>query len=346
MKNLKMYISILLALVLVAILPLNAFSQGKPVELRLAHIYPSGTFYAGSLDRWAEKIKKDSNGLLTVRVFPANTLLNVANIISGVVSGTADIGSCTVMKPEGFELSSVMSFVLTAPDMYTAVKIYDEIWKQFPEAMANEWRNVKVLWLNPIAPQTYWFKSKNVQTLADWKGLQIRVPSQEVAAHVTAMGGTPVYMSTADLAVSLDKGTVDGCAQMWTGVFAYKMSSLKYAVKLKNDSLLGLPTPCFVIMNKDSYNKLDPSLKKVIDDNLKWGRNTSIEAWATDHKQSEAYVESYGGKYISLSPEEEAKWLAIRNQVQTKIMQALDAKGLPASAILKFIHERVQYYAK
>ena len=81
MKNSKMYIFILLALVFVAILPLSAFSQGKPIELRLAHMFPVNSASHQHIELWVKKIAADSNGRLTIRIFPSSTLITAPEIV-------------------------------------------------------------------------------------------------------------------------------------------------------------------------------------------------------------------------------------------------------------------------
>jgi len=85
MKKSKMFV--LLVVVLVAMLPLKAFSQGKPIDLRLAHMFPVVSPSHQLVENWAKKIATDSNGRLTIRIFPVNTLLAAPEIYDGVAKG-------------------------------------------------------------------------------------------------------------------------------------------------------------------------------------------------------------------------------------------------------------------
>jgi TRAP-type C4-dicarboxylate transport system substrate-binding protein len=304
-------------------------------------MFPPQALEGQVADRWAEKIAEDTNGLLTVRVYAGNTLLTAPELIDGVKAGAADMSFGLVYKPEGFEISAALPFILTAPDSYSALEVYNKLWQQFPDVLGNEWKDVKLVFSGCTVPQYFFFREKKVQTTADLKGLQIRVPSAELGTMVDRLGGTSAYMSSADMAVGLEKGTVDGNTGQLTVVLAYKLSMLKYCLKISNSSF-GVPTPNFMIMNKDTWNSLSPDIQKAIDDSSQWGQQLISELWTQAEQDAITYIEGYGGEFVYLSPEEEAKWLAVRDQVQDEAMKALDEKGIPGTEVLQFIRENLK----
>lgn len=169
MKNSKMYILILLALVFVAILPLSAFAQGKPIELRLAHMFPVNSASHRHIELWVKKIAEDSKGRLTIRVFPSSILITAPELYDAVVKGAVDISFGFRYKPEGYSLGVVFPFLMGAPDTATAGRVYEDVWKKFPKVMAEEWKDVKVLYLVPSTP-THVFARKPLKRLEDLKG--------------------------------------------------------------------------------------------------------------------------------------------------------------------------------
>jgi len=317
----------------------------KPVELSFAHMFPPQSPEGQVADKWGAKIKEDSKGLLTVRVYPVGTLLAAPEMYNGVMKGAADIGMAFPYNPEIFTFSSSLPFFLTAPNTSIAAKVYDDLWTKFPEPLGKEFAPVKSLWLTPSALQTLMTTKKRFQTLDDFKGLQLRVPSKEMGSVITALGGTPTYMSTADLVVALEKGTVDGCVNMHSAVQSNKMVNLKYFLKLQSMSC-GLSTPLFAIMNKDSYAKLSPDLQKVIDNSLAWAKQLQLDTWATNQTNAEKWITDQGGEFITLSADEEAKFASVYYKAEADAAAALDAKGIPASDMVKYIQERIQFYLK
>jgi TRAP-type C4-dicarboxylate transport system substrate-binding protein len=343
MKNSKRVIFILLVLVIVAFLPLNAFSKGKPVELRLAHMFPVGATSHKHIEQWANKIATDSNGRLTIRIFPVGTLIAAPpEIYSGVAKGVADLGLTFRYKPEGYGIGVTFPFIMGAPDTVTATRIYDDLWKKFPKQMGEEWKEVKILYLTASMPQ-YLIARKTLRRLEDIKGLQIRVPSREMGDLIKELGATPVYMSTPDFMIGIEKGTVDGAVLIFEAIPDNKLGGrIKYVVTHS----LGVPTPVGVFMNKDSFNSLPADLQKVIENSCEWGKEDMLRYWSAGYENAKKYCQAEGIELISLSPEERTKFNTIIERTRDKVGADLDAKGYPGTEIVRFIRERAEHYAR
>jgi TRAP-type C4-dicarboxylate transport system substrate-binding protein len=304
-------------------------------------MFPPAALEGQVADRWAEKIAADTNGLLTARVYPANTLVTAPEAVSGVKAGVADMSYGLPYKPEGMEITSAMPFLNTAADAYEGQEILNKIFEQFPDRMNQEWGGIKLISAGCTVPQYLFFREKKVQSVDDFKGLQLRIPSQEMGTFVDRIGGTSVYMSSADNAVALEKGTVDGCSAQIAYVLAYKLEVLKYCLKLSKGSF-GAPSPAFMVMNLDTYNSLSPDLQKAVDDTREWTQQLTCDLWTQAENDAIAYMESYGGEFIYLPAEEEAAMLAVRDQVQDEAMKVLDEKGIPATELLQFIRANLK----
>jgi len=314
----------------------------KPIEIRLAHMFPVGAPSHQLMEAWAKKIANDSNGRLTARIFPVNTLVPAPELYDAVANGTADMSFGFRYAPKGQPLGVTFPFILGAPDVITATKVYDDLWKKFPKVMADEWKDVKILWFTSSMFQAL-HTGKAVRSLDDMKGLQIRVPSQEMGMMMKDLGATPVFMSTADFIIGMEKKTVDGGTIQPLAVQDNKLGGkAKYMLDLS----LGAPTPVFAIMNKDFYNKLPADLKAVIDKSCDWGKRGTIQTWVDAWEDVKKYYKTEGVEIVTLSPQERAKVLSIVEKTRDKVGQELDAKGIPGTEVVKYIRERVQYYAK
>jgi TRAP-type C4-dicarboxylate transport system substrate-binding protein len=333
---------IFLAVVLVAILPLKAFSQGKPIELRLAHMFPVGATSHKHIEQWANKIAADSNGRLTIRIFPVGTLIAPPEMYPSLAKGVADIGFSFRYKPEGYSIGVTFPFIMGAPDTVIATRIFDDLWKKFPKQMAEEWKDVKILYLTASMPQ-YLIARKTLRRLEDIKGLQIRVPSREMGDLIKDLGATPVYMSTPDLMIGIEKGTVDGAVLIFEAIPDNKLGG---RIKFVITESLGVPTPVGVFMNKDSFNSLPADLQKVIENSCEWGKEDMIRYWSAGYENAKKYCQAEGIELISLSPEERTQINTIVERNRFKVGADLDAKGYPGTEIVRFIRERAAHYAR
>jgi TRAP-type C4-dicarboxylate transport system substrate-binding protein len=208
--------------------------------------------------------------------------------------------------------------------------------------MADEWKEVKILWFTSSMFQAL-HTGKPVRSLDDMKGLQIRVPSQEMGMMMKDLGATPVFMSTADFVIGMEKKTVDGGTIQPLAVQDNKLGG---KVKYMLDLSLGAPTPVFAILHKDFYSKLPADLKAVIDKSCDWGKKGTIQTWVDVWEDVKKYYKAEGVEIITLSPQEKAKVVSIVEKTRDKVGQELDAKGIPGTEVVKYIRERVQYYTK
>jgi TRAP-type transport system periplasmic protein len=338
----KSSLLICLAVLTAALWPVGLHAQPKPTELRLAHMFPVGSPSHQHIDQWAKKIASDSNGRLTIRIFPSNTLVGATEMYTGVVKGAADIGFAWRYKPEGYAIGVLFPFLLSAPNAVTAGLVYDDIWKQFPKVMADEWKEVKILYLAPSMP-VYLFARKPLRTMENIKGLQIRVPSKELADVMKELGASPTFMSTADFVVGLDKGTVDGACGLFGMIPDYKLSG-----KIKNVLMLslGVSTPLMVVMNRESFDKLPADLKTVLENASAWGKKDAIKYWTEAFDDAVKYCKAEGIELVDPSPAEKEKLLAIFERNRDKVGAELDAKGYPGTELVRFIRERVKHYAR
>jgi TRAP-type transport system periplasmic protein len=344
MKKWRLAVLALAALVVVAAVfsSIPARAADKPIELRLAHMFPVGTPSAQYIDAWAKKVSADSNGRLTIRIFPVNTLIPAPELYDGVAKGTADLAYGFRYLPKNYTLGVTFPFILGAPDVVTAGRVYDDVWKKFPKIMADDWKDVKILWLSPTMVQ-YISTRKPVRSLEDMKGLQIRVPSKEMGDLMKDLGAAPAFMSTADFVIGMDKGTVDGGTIQPLAIEENKLGGkIKYVLELS----LGAVTPIMLIMNKDAFSHLPPDLQAIMEKNCESGKEGSIKLWVDAYDLALKYFKAEGVEVVRLSPQERARWMPIVEHARDRVGADLDGKGLPGTEIVKYMRERIQSYAR
>jgi TRAP-type C4-dicarboxylate transport system substrate-binding protein len=258
---------------------------------------------------------------------------------SGIRDGVADIGNSFIFKTEpGFEVGANLTQLVRGKDLADGVRIFDAIWAKYPDVMQSQWKEFKVLWIVPSLATILYTVDKPVRTMADIKGLEIRVPNAITADFMKALGASPISMSTPDWITSLDKGTTDGGATTVGSMFDFRIAEkFKYATIF--------PMGCsvnFLIMNMNSWNKLSPDQQKVIDDSLADARQSAIDAWAESEKEAQAYSLEKGIEFIELSPDEFAKWNTAIQPVYDKMAADMEKAGYPGKDIVTFAMGLVQ----
>ena len=311
-------------------------------ELNMASLFPPESPSAQSLNRWAEKVKHDTHDQISIRHFPANTLIAAPDMRTSLKVGVADIGCSFIYKPEPkFDPSLMLSQLILGLNYENCLKIFEDIWNQFPEMWADQWKDYKLLWITSIDPNLVVTVKRSVRTLDDMKGLQLRIPNAMTANMLKILGATPVSMSSGDWIVSLDKGTTDGAATSLGSLLDYKIGEkIDYVTYYS----LG-PGIIFLAMNKKSWNSLSPDLQTIIDTSAAWGRQDMIATKKESEKMAIDYLKANGVEFLKLSADEYARWEKTIQPVFDKMAQDLDAKGFPGTSLVKFALERAKFYS-
>ena len=315
----------------------------KTKELTMASLFPPESPSAQSLNRWAEKIKQDTNGQISIRHFPANTLIAAPDMRTSLKFGVADIGCSFVYKPEpNFDPSLMLSQLILGLDYENCLKIFEDMWNKFPEMWAGQWKDYKLLWITTIDPNLLVTVKKPVKALDDMKGLQLRIPNAMTASMIKNLDATPVSMSSGDWIVSLDKGTTDGAATSLGSLLDYKIGE---KIDFITNYSLG-PGILFLAMNKKSWSRLSPDIQTVFDASAKWGKQDIIKTKKESEAKAIQYLKSNGVEFFKLSPDEYAKWGKTIQPVFDKMATDLNAKGFPGTAMVNYALERARFYSK
>ena len=221
---------------------------------------------------WAEKIQADSGGRVKIEIYPAMSLGGTpADLFKQARDGVVDIvwtvnGYTAGLFPrsEVFELATVYTNNTIAANL--AMR------EMFDEYLAEEYRDVHVLFNHVHAGQALHMADTPVRSPADLAGKKLRVPGPTGIAIIEQLGATPVPMPVPDLPQALMTHAVDGALIPWEIIPALKLQDFtQYQIEGENAWRFGTTT-FQVSMNKAVWDGLPDDLKEVFSKN-------SDEAW-------------------------------------------------------------------
>jgi TRAP-type C4-dicarboxylate transport system substrate-binding protein len=126
------------------------------------------------------------------------------------------------------------------------------------QAMAK--RNVKVLNVAAGGPYQFYGKGFKVRQPSDLKGKKIAVSGTAASKAMELIGAAPTSMSSSDLYIALQRGTIDATARpLLTGI-GRKLYEVLDNVTLVNMSYF----TTLLSINMNTWNKLPPDLQKII----------------------------------------------------------------------------------
>jgi TRAP-type C4-dicarboxylate transport system substrate-binding protein len=158
-------------------LALSLATQAAGKTLRLAHTFSEDNSTHVAAERMGEIVKEQTGGTLEIRVLGNSQLGSDRQIMEGLMLGTIDMANITNNIVQGYEPSAG----LTA--LPYLIRNFDEAFKIEDGEIGNEVNQriltkigLRVVGYTATGFRVLVTRSKPVQSLADFKGLKIRVP--------------------------------------------------------------------------------------------------------------------------------------------------------------------------
>jgi TRAP-type C4-dicarboxylate transport system substrate-binding protein len=186
-----------------------------------------------------------------------------------------------------------------------------------------------------------------INKLEHVRGKKIRGGSRIVNNMLSKLGASPVGMPFTAIPEGLSKGVLDATLGPWELVPPLRLQDL---VKTHTDFVGGKSLYNGVnafFMNKNSYGKLPPDLKKVIDD------NTGLEASALfgsamdiGDKGGRALAEKAGNKLIHLDATETQRWMKVSEGVEKEWIAEVGKKGIDGKKLAEDARALIEKHSK
>ena len=316
----------------------RAWAANPEFTLRLHHLLgPKSPAQVMMLQPFADRIFKDTDGRVKIDIYPSMSLGGAPpQLVRQVADGVVDmIWTVNGYTPGLFPRSEVFEL----PDIFTGnvpatnLAMHD----MFDQYLAEEYKNVHVLWLHVHAGQAIQMADKLVRKPDDFAGLKIRVPGPTGTDVIKTLGATPVDMPVPSLPQALSTHVVDGALIPWEIGPALKLQDVtKYDIEGKDKWRLGTTT-FQVSMYPGTWDKLPDDLKAVFDkatDEMWWKQVGDI--WREDDDNAIKVLTDAGNEHIELSEAEtEAFKAALAPVIDHWIAQRqgeIDAKALVDAA--------------
>lgn len=304
-------------------------------ELRLHTFVPPGhIIYTTILAPLAEQITAESNGTLTLTLYPAMQLGGGApELIRQAAEGTVDMAfslpgytSAQFPRTQMIELPS-----LRADGMATTELMWDLLEGGY---LDPEFDGLKVLALWAADDAGLYTRNKPIRSLDDVAGLLLRSPSAAQAGQIERMGGTPVAMPIPELYPQLERGVIDGALVPFTTILDFRMHEVANYFTITGP-LFGR-SQFTVVMNEASYNNLSAEHQAIID--RLTGEDLSrkaTQAYLDRAAEATDFVRNAPGKeVIEFSAEEQARIREVLAPIYAEWVAAMSAQGIDGAAML------------
>ncbi|MDD2247619.1 MAG: DctP family TRAP transporter solute-binding subunit [Aminobacterium sp.] len=309
--------SFLLATLAAFIITLYAFPAMAASSWRLSNQLPPSHFISKGMDFFAEKVSEYSNGEMKVEVFHSAQLFKDTEIVEAIQEGLVELALVPVNKWSG---------MVPAADIFEMPFVFKDLSspKKFIEAGAGEIldnefqaKGAKVVFWVDYGLVQFYNNKRPLAKPADFDGLKIRTFSKGTADTVKALGGIPAVMSSSEMYMALQRGTVDGATTGMPAAVSRKIYEVQKYMTLANYTTAQF----FVQGNFEWWDSLSDKEKEVL---LKAGADAaeSIRGSIADSEDKAYNVIKDGGVEIyALNDEERAAFVKATESVRSEFMQ-------------------------
>jgi TRAP-type C4-dicarboxylate transport system substrate-binding protein len=321
-----------LALGLAAVLGAGAaHAEDTPIHLRISHWVPPTHPLQPALEEWAARVKKESNGTITSTVYPSQQLGKAFDHYDMARDGVADLTYVSPgYQPGRFPIIAGAALPFLFSNATGGTAALDEWYRKYA---AKEMGDVHFCMAFVHDPGGLFTRDKKVLMPTDLKGMKIRPATGTIANLVTELGGTNVQASAPEAREVLARGVADGITFPWGSIVLFGIDKVtKYAMEVPLYT-----TPFVMVMNKNTYNRMSPAQKKVIDDNCNTEAAVRLASpWAKFEHDGIAKISKEPDHVVyKLDPEQLAAWKKAAAPLTERWEQEAKKAGLqdPAAAL-------------
>jgi TRAP-type transport system periplasmic protein len=282
-----------------------AFAQKPPAKLQLkfATIAAESFPYVDGARKWKELLEARSNGAIELQIFHSASLGNERTINEGVLAGSINAG-----VGAGAWAGFVPSYnVVSLPFLIRDLKHMYAVADGAPGAQIArdaEAKGFKVLAYYSAGDQHFQTRTKPVRSMADFKGLKMRViENKAIIDAFRAMGAVPTPIPYPQIYTALQQGTVDGTANDLLSVTTLKMYEVAKFFTIS--SYVCEPRP--LIVSKAFFDSQPADIQKLLVDTARESAVFERKVFEDKLVTGEAEAKKNGMTFVTLTDRD--KWV-------------------------------------
>lgn len=256
----------LLAGIAVTILSLasTAVQAQDTIKLTFSTYWPTSyTYLYKPMEAFVERVESQSNGRVDIEMFHSGQLFGGKEEFGAVERGDIDMSAPLDIyhtgKVPALGISS-LPFMWSSPA--SLQKTFDAgLWDQgLKQALAEH--NMVVLNVAAGGPYQIYAKDFAVRTPADIEGRKWAVSGTTASKAIELMGGSPTTMSSGELYLALQRGTIDGTTRPLLTGLGRKLYEVNEHLTVANMAYFA----SFLVINKDSWEALPADIQAIMRD--------------------------------------------------------------------------------
>ncbi|MDR1637745.1 MAG: C4-dicarboxylate TRAP transporter substrate-binding protein [Treponema sp.] len=280
-------------------------AAGKKVVVQIGYENNPGEPVDLAIREWKRLLEEKTNGTMEMQVFPSSQLGTKNEIIDQMLAGMSSI---TLADGAFFADRGVPDLGITmAPYLFAS---WDEAWK----LVGSDWwagqmkllqaQGLHVLAANFIYGDRHTLTKRPIRTVADFKGLKLRVPNNIIQVKGTeVMGASPTPLPLGEVYTALQQGVVDGVENPLPVLYGGKFQEV--AKYLTLDAHIKLITSWFC--GEKFFNSLSPEHQKAL---VESGREAGLYNNKLQQEADSEYIAKFKAEGVEIITVDQAVFQA------------------------------------
>lgn len=208
--------------------------EPEKVTMKLAHGLPVNHHLARGMESFAKKVAEKSQGKIQIDIYPAGQLHNDKSMNEAIMTGGIDLGlNSTAMWASVIPAMEIFDVPFLFPS-------YDRIKKALDSGVGEklskemEKKGAKALIWADYGFVQFANNKRPIKKPADFKGLKLRGYGELPSETIKALGAAPVTMSSSEVYMAIQRGTIDGQTSGTTAMFDRKMFEVTKYLTITN----------------------------------------------------------------------------------------------------------------
>lgn len=192
---------------------ITAANAADQVTLRVGYANNPGEPFDLGCQKWKELIEERSGGKFKMELYPSSQLGSKDDVMDQMVAGepVATLTDGAFFYDRGVKDLGIVFGPFLFDNWDQAFKLNSSDWYKAQAKLVEEKAHLKIIGTDWRYGARHTLTTKPINKLSDFKGLKIRVPTNNIQIKgFEVLGATPTPMALGEVYTSLQQGTIDG----------------------------------------------------------------------------------------------------------------------------------------
>lgn len=307
--------------VLLAGLALAPARADEPIVIKFSHVVAPDTPKGKAAEKFKELAEARTHGRVKVEVYPNSQLFKDKEELEALQLGAVQMLAPSLSKfgPLGIKEFEVFDLPYIFPSMAALRKVSDgPVGKALFKKLEPKGIIGLGYWDNGLTVIT---SNRPLRTLADFKGMKLRIQSSKVLEQTYRdLGALPQVLAFSEVYQAMQTGVVDGGENTPSNVYTQKFYEVQKYLTVSYHTYIGYA----LIVNKKFWEGLPDDLRATLDGAARDATTYCNEIADAENAEALAKIKAAGtSEFITLTPEERAEWarglLRVHDEMASRI---------------------------